>query len=240
MNAQDDERKPLRGKVIYQNVSVEGMNVINTTAETAVSTNEDGEFVINVQPKDILVFTSFNYELTSVEITDIIIDNGRLNIEVNEKITELEDVVITPENREKYLNTKSEEFAAYGKYQYEEDNRTKELVNTSMPTQAIGLQNGLNISNIAKILFKKRDKERKEENKPHLKLSEILLQVYDLEFFVLDLKIPLNKVNEFVYFMDSQPFSRDLLKKENEFLFIDYLVDSSDKFKKQIAEKSEE
>lgn len=235
VNAQNEDRKPLRGKVLYQNVSVENMNVLNVTAETAVSTNKDGEFTIDVKPEDILVFTSLNYELTSVEITDIIIDNGRLVIDVDEKITELDDVVITPENRERYLNAKSEEFAAYGAYQYEKD-ETKELVTTSLPTQVTGLQNGLNLSNIAKILFKKRDKEKEENQKPQLKLSEVLLQVYDLEFFIIDLNIPKDKVYEFIYYMDSQPFSRDLLKKENEFLFIDYLVNASNKFKKQLSE----
>lgn len=234
-----DEREPLMGKVMYRNVNIEGMNVINVTAETVQTTDENGEFAIDVKPNDMLVFTSLNYELTSVEITQTIIDNGRLVVEVNEKITELDEIVLSPEDQEKFIDAKSEEFAAYNTFSYEKDDATK-IDNPSLPTQVRGLQNGLNFANIAKLLFRKRDKDAKEEEElPQLKLSEIMLQVYDIEFFVIDLKIPQDKVQEFVYYLDSQSFSRELLKKDQEFLFVDWLVEQSKNFKEQLEEPKE-
>lgn len=236
-NAQDDGRTLLRGKVMYRNVNVPNENVINVTAETVVSTDEDGEFAIEVKVGDMLAFTSLNYDLASTEITQDILDNGRLVVEVNEKVTELDEVVITPENQGSYLNVKSEELGEYGKYTDEKDQAT-EIENTSLPIQDRGLQHGLNFVNLAKLLFKKHDSDTKnEDNTPKLKLSQILLQVYDKKFFVLDLKIPQDKIQDFVYYLDSRPFSRDLLKKNNEFQFIDFLVNESNNYRKQLADK---
>lgn len=237
-SAQKEERTLLRGKVIYRNINVANENVINVTAETIVSTDENGEFAINVQVGDVLAFTSINYELASAEITQDIIDNGRLVVEVNEKVNELEEVIITPDNPGPYLNVKSEELGEFGKYTQERDDATK-IENTSLPTQDRGLQNGLNFVNIAKLLFRKNDKDNKKEDNdtPKIPLSQVLLQVYNAEFFVLDLKIPQDKIQDFVYYLDTRPFSRDLLKKDKEFLFLDFLVNESENYRKQLQKK---
>lgn len=231
---QESDRTPLIGQVIYLNVNVPNVNVINVTAETIVTTNADGEFVTDVKIGDQLAFSSINYELTAVEITQQIIDDGRLVIEVNEKVNELEEVVVTTENKEKFLNAKSEEMSAHGKYQYERDDATQ-LNNPTLPTQVRGLQNGLNIKNLIRLLVKKRDKDD-EANKKQLALSEILQQVYSKDFFVNDLKIKEENIEEFLFYLDDQPFSRDLLKKDQEFLFVDYLVNQSKAYNSKLAD----
>ncbi|MBU2899495.1 carboxypeptidase-like regulatory domain-containing protein [Maribacter dokdonensis] len=229
--AQDDARVPLRGSVIYMNIGVPNENVINSTSEHATITNDQGQFKINVKVGDQLVFTAVNYNIKVVTITEEILANNRLVVEVNEKVTELDEVVITPEQQERFLKMRNEEFK---QHEYEIDRGT-EVENIAMSDVDRGMQDGLNFVNIFRAIFKSQDQA--EEEKPRLKVSEVLRQVYDDSFFVVDLQIPQDKINEFLYYCDARMPAKSLLKKENEFQLIDALVNHSKSFLKDLNEE---
>lgn len=217
------ERSPLRGKVMYMNISVPDLNVINIDTETATTTDENGEFMIDAGVDDVLVFTSLNYEMQSIRITAEILEKNRMVVAVDEKVTELDEVVVTPENQEKFLELKGEEFK---EVDYQTDASTR-VENEALPQSVRGMEYGLNFVNIYKALFKSRTAE--DPNKG-LAVSEVLRQVYDDEFFVNDLKIPQDSINAFLYYVDSKTPPRTLLQKEQEFQLIDYLVNRSREF----------
>ncbi len=219
--AQEDDRQLLRGQVLYRNVNVPNENVINTTAETATVTNATGQFSIRVKEGDQLAFTAVNYELEVVIITAEILKNKRLVVEVIEKVTELDEVVVSPENQKKFLEVKEEEFK---EYEYEQD-RSSEVVNIAESQQVKGMRDGINFVNIFKALTKSK-KTRDKEADP-LQVSEALRQVYDDEFFVVDLNLPQDKIDDFLYYCDSKMPPQALLKKGNEFELIDVLVTHS-------------
>src|SRR5690606_14907206 len=108
--AQSDEAKLIRGVVLYKNTPVPNENVINIDNENATVTDEKGEFLIEVRKGDKLAFTALNFELKTVEISDVIMENERMIVEVNEKITELDEVVITPENRAAWIQNQNAQF----------------------------------------------------------------------------------------------------------------------------------
>ena len=56
--SQDDYRTWIKGKVLYKNVNVSSANVINNTSQQATTTNDDGEFEIEVKLNDKLIFSS--------------------------------------------------------------------------------------------------------------------------------------------------------------------------------------
>ena len=226
--SQDDARQPLSGSVIYMNIGVPNENVINATSERATITNDQGLFRINVKVGDQIVFTAVNYNIKVVTITEEILANNRLVVEVNEKVTELDEVVITPEQQERFLEVKNQEFK---EYEYEIDRGT-EVENIAMSETDRGMQDGLNFVNIFRAIFKAQD-EAVEEG-PKLKVSEVLRQVYDDSFFVVDLNIPQDKINEFLYYCDDKMPTKSLLKKENEFQLIDALVNNSKSFLKDL------
>ncbi len=228
--SQDTDRVPLRGSVIYMDQAVPNENVINSTAERATITNDKGEFKINVKLGDQLVFTAVNYNIKVVTVTEEILANSRLVVEVNEKVTELDEVVITPDQQERFLKLKNEEFKGY---EYEID-RSTEVDNIAFAQQQVGMQNGLNIANIFRAIFKSQDES--EETGPKLLLSDVLRQVYDDQFFVVDLNIPQDKIDAFLIYCDTRINTQTLIKKENEFQLIDALVDNSKSFLKEINE----
>lgn len=220
LSAQDG-RQVLRGKVLYRGGNVPNENVINSTSETATITNDDGEFTILVKEGDQLVFTAVNYQLEVVTITPEILLNNRLVVEVTEKVTQLEGVVVTPENQEKFLEVKNEDFK---NFEYEIDRGT-EVENIAESRTVRGMQDGINFVNIFKALFRSKNQDGKEVTP--LLVSEVLRQVYDDEFFVVDLKLPQDKIDAFLLYCDDKVPSRTLLRKENEFQLIDFLVTHS-------------
>ena len=91
------ERVPIKGKLIYRNINVVAANVVNNTAQTNTITDANGEFDIDVYLNDEIIFSSVQYQIKAVKITEKILNSKRLVVSINEKITELEEVVITPE-----------------------------------------------------------------------------------------------------------------------------------------------
>nr|WP_297917265.1 hypothetical protein [uncultured Allomuricauda sp.] len=226
-----EDRQLLRGKVLYRGSNVPNENVINATAETATITTDEGEFLIGVKEGDQLVFTAVNYQLEVITITQDILKNNRLVVEVTEKVTELEGVVVSPENQEKFLEVKNEDFKGF---EYEIDRGT-EVENVAESQNVRGMRDGLNFVNIFKAMVKSRDADN-EERAP-LKVSDVLRQVYDDEFFVVDLKLPQNQINAFLLYCDDKVPSQTLLRKENEFQLIDFLVSQSKTYLAELNEK---
>lgn len=230
--AQDDGRVILRGKVLYRNVNVPNENVINTTSEFATITNENGEYQIRVKAGDELVFSALNYQIEIVKVTEEIIKNNRLVIEVNEKVTELQEVVVTPDQQERFLATKNKVLKE--KFEYEID-RSTEVENIALSQTERGLRDGLNFVGIYKALAKALKNDKAKEKAP-MKMSEVMRQVYDDQFFVLDLQVPQDKIDAFLYYCDAKMPAQSLLKKENEFALIDFLVTESKTFLRELDE----
>ncbi len=227
--AQDATRTLLRGQVLYRNVNVPNENVINITSENATITDENGQFAINVKEGDQLAFTALNYELEVVKITSEIIKRNRLVVEVNEKVTELDEVVISPENEEKFLAAESEKFK---EIEYATD-RSTEVENIARSQIERGMKDGINFVNIFKALLS-IGKNKNKETGPKLKPSEVLRHVYDDEFFVVDLKLPQDQIQGFLFYVDDEMDENSLLKKDNEFQLLDFLVNHSREYRNQI------
>jgi hypothetical protein len=224
--AQEEDRSLLRGTVLYRNSVVPNENVINTTAQKATITDEQGRFAIEVKEGDELVFMALNYQLQMVKITAEIIKNNRLVVEVTEKVTELDEVVVSPEDQEEFIRLSNEEFKGFD---YDTD-ETSEVTNIAEDPTVRGMQYGLNFVSIFKLLANAIEGDKKQEVAP-LKVSEVLRQVYDDNFFVRDLKIPQDRIDAFLLYCDNQLPPRTLLRKENEFQLIDFLVTQSEAFR---------
>ena len=228
--SQDDYRTWIKGKVLYKNVNVSSANVINNTSQQATTTNDDGEFEIEVKLDDKLIFSSVQYQIRELNITKEILQRNRIVIDVNEKVNELEEVVVTPENQEKFLDLKEEEFKRYD-YTFDKSSRVNNVINEQGK-----LVDGINFINLYR-LIRNSIKKDSNENESNYKYnpSDLLRELYDDVFFTKNLLIPNDKINEFLLYCDDNFPDRILLKKDNEFELIEFLVKQSKKFVKNIA-----
>ena len=218
------DRIPIKGRLIYSNVNVVAANVVNITAQINTITDGEGAFEIPVKTGDEVVFSSVQYMIRTVEITPEIIQKNRLIITVNEKINALEEVVITPDDAEKFLNLKEEEFKGFD---YERDKSTR-LENTIVRQGQ--LNNGLNLINVAKLIAKIVS-NKSEEEKRNLKPSEVLSYVFDISFFKSDLELRDDQIVGFLEYIDDNLPSQKLLNQSQQFQLIDYLVMQSKKYR---------
>ena len=218
------DRIPIKGRLIYRNINVVAANVVNITAQINTITDGEGAFEIPVKTGDEVVFSSVQYMIRTVEITPEIIQKNRLIITVNEKINALEEVVITPDDAEKFLNLKEEEVKGFD---YDRDKSTR-LENTIVRQGQ--LNNGLNLINVAKLIAKIIN-NKTEEEKRNLKPSEVLSYVFDTSFFKSDLELRDDEIAGFLEHIDDNLPSQKLLNQSQQFQLIDYLIMQSKKYR---------
>ncbi|MGB0199143.1 MAG: carboxypeptidase-like regulatory domain-containing protein [Flavobacteriaceae bacterium] len=226
LSAQQDYRTWLRGKVLYQDSNVVAANVLNTTSEKATITDDNGNFAIEVQLNDELIFSSVQYEIRAIVITKEILQRNRLVIDVREKITQLDEVVISPNRPEAFLNVKEEEFK---QFDYTADKSTRvenELLRQNQ------LYNGVDFVNIFKLLYKSLRPETSEDKTFDFAPSDVIRQIYPDIFFTSQLNIDPDEIELFLQYCDDRIETKDLLKRENEFQLMDFLIKQSEKFRK--------
>ena len=218
------ERELIQGKVIYRNINVPAANVINNTSQTSTITNDQGEFEIFAKEGDEIIFSSVQYIIRTVRVNDEILKNKRLIVQINQRVRELDEVVITPDDTDKFLDLKEEQFKGFD---YLADKSTK-IENILTDNRQV--VNGLNFVNIFKLLSSLVD-SKSEEEKLSILPSEALPLILEENFFTDTLKLEFFEVNDFLSQLDLDPEIKLLIIKKNQFLLIDYLLKKSDIYK---------
>jgi len=218
------DRQLIQGNVIYRNIDVPAVNVINNTSQNSTITNDQGEFEIYAMEGDEIIFSSVQYIIRTVRVNSEIIRNKRLVVQINQRIRELDEVVITPDNAEKFLDLKEEQFKGFD---YIADKSTKIQ---NVLTDDRQFVNGIDFINIFRLLSTLVD-SRSEEDKLNIRPSEALPQILDDNFFNEVLKLKSFEVSDFLLKLDSDKKLKNLLLEKNQFLLIDYLFERVDIYK---------
>ncbi len=226
-NYAQESRMILKGRLLYRNSNVIAANVVNNTAQTNTITDGEGGFEIEARVGDEIVFSSVQYRIRSMKITPEIIKNKRLVVSIEERINVLDEVVIGPENQEKFLDMKKEEFK---RVDYTQDKSTK-LINRAADDRQ--LVNGLNLVNVAKLLGGLLIKKSGQPDKK-LVPSEVLPYVFETNFFNEDLGLNTEETQGFLQRMDEKLPTQRFFKKDMEFELIDYLVKESKLYKEAV------
>ena len=223
------ERQLIKGKLLYKNTEVVAANVVNNTAQTNTITNSDGEFEIKVAEGDEIIFSSVQYLIRSVKITQEILTKNRLVVGVNENITELKEVVVTTEDKDRFLDLLEEEFKGFD---YDQDKSTR--INNKLTDDRL-ITNGIDFVNIAKLISKALSSKSNEEQMK-MKPSEVLPLVFETSFFENDLSLRNDQVVGFLEYIDAQMKTSELLKQSKQFQLIDYLINKSKMYKNILSE----
>ncbi|MAD12334.1 MAG: hypothetical protein CMC04_06410 [Flavobacteriaceae bacterium] len=218
------QRALLNGKLLYRDNNVIAANVINNSTQFNTITDSDGEFQIEVAKGDEIIFSSVEFKFKTIFITEEILNKNRLVVNITERVNILDEIVISPENTEKFLDLKEEEFKGYD---YVQDKSTK--LDNSILKQG-QLYNGINFINVAK-LISKLVLSSSEEEKKNLIPSKVLPYVFENEFFINDLGLEQEQVIDFMLYLDEKLTTNKLLQKSKQFLLIDFLYKAVEDFK---------
>lgn len=218
------QRVLLNGKLLYRNNNVIAANVINNSTQFNTITDSDGDFLIEVAKGDEIIFSSVEFKFKTIFITEEILNKNRLVVNITERVNILDEIVISPENTDKFMDLKEEEFKGFN---YVQDKSTK--LDNSILRQG-QLYNGINFINVAK-LISKLVLNTSEEEKKNLIPSKVLPYVFENEFFINDLGLEQEQVIDFMLFLDEKLPTNKLLQKSKQFLLIDFLYEAVEDFK---------
>jgi len=218
------ERELIQGKVIYRNINVPAANVINNTSQSSTITNDEGEFQIYAKQGDEIIFSSVQYIIRTVRVNEEILKNKRIIVQINQRVRELDEVVITPDDTDKFLDLKEEQFKGFD---YLADKSTKI---ENILTDNRQFVDGLNFVNIFKLLSSLVDSKSEEERLSILP-SEALPLILEENFFVNTLELEIFEVNDFLSLLDQDQEVKKLIIQKNQFLLIDYLLNKSETYK---------
>lgn len=217
-------RELIQGKVIYRNIDVPAANVINNTAQSSTITNDQGEFEIYAKEGDEIIFSSVQYIIRTVRVNKEILENKRIIVQINQRVRELDEVVITPDDTQKFLDLKEEQFKGFD---YIADKSTK-IQNVLTDNRQV--VNGLNFVNIFKLLSSIVD-AKSDEEKLNIIPSEVLPYVLEENFFSRVLELESFEIIDFLSKLDSDTEMKNLILEKNQFLIIDYLLNKADTYK---------
>ena len=217
-------RELIQGKVIYRNIDVPAANVINNTAQSSTITNDQGEFEIYAKEGDEIIFSSVQYIIRTVRVNKEILENKRIIVQINQRVRELDEIVVTPEDTQKFLDLKEEQFKGFD---YIADKSTK-IQNVLTDNRQV--VNGLNFVNIFKLLSSIVD-AKSDEEKLNIIPSEVLPYVLEENFFSGVLELKSFEINDFLSKLDSDTEMKNLILEKNQFLIIDYLLNKADTYK---------
>ncbi len=244
VNAQLIERVEVNGRIIVDSNDIEGVTVYNSSSNKGTITNTKGEFVISVRLNDVVEISALQFEKIDVKIDEKILNNKFFTVYLVEQINKLDEVIITPYDMLSgniVVDVKSVEtfnpdldaiyFGVNDIYAYEfTDDYKSEVVNTAMTPEhfRFGVDFKKILGEILKPVFKSNKNSKQKLNVPEKDLTDI----YGKEFLSNTFKIPRDKVEAFVAFVEANNFDYKMLTEDNEVILIEHLYSQSQLFLK--------
>ena len=259
--AQGIERKVLRGIVVVDSFDVEAVTVRNISSNLNAKTDIDGKFSIRARATDTLFFESPSFISQKYILTQKDFWKEELEIRLHVKITELDELVITPYTLSGNLTEDTKRIQVYGDgfavidakkiMYYEDDVRSGAPINSSLPSvfapngsnfnflaMAAGLVSLFIKPSLSKSHSKRVYEERRIKNLQSKSYSDHLFERFSHNFFVETLKIKNEDIPLFMSFSELNVYELSpLLKPENELKLIEYLIKKASEFNLQNSKK---
>jgi hypothetical protein len=259
--AQGIERKVLRGIVVVDSFDVEAVTVRNISSNLNAKTDIDGKFSIRARATDTLFFESPSFISQKYILTQKDFWKEELEIRLHVKITELDELVITPYTLSGNLIEDTKRIQVYGDgfavidakkiMHYEDDVRSGAPINSALPSvfapngsnfnflaMAAGLVSLFIKPSLSKSHSKRVYEERRIKNLQSKSYSDHLFERFSHNFFVETLKIKNEDIPLFMSFSEQNVYELSpLLKPENELKLIEYLIKKASEFNLQNSKK---
>ncbi|WP_431163439.1 hypothetical protein [Flagellimonas beolgyonensis] len=241
--AQDGE-KTLFGRVTSLDKDVVGVVVQNITSRNAVITDLDGNFSIPIQLNDTLVFSAVNFIRKTVPVTDALYRSNFIEVPMQEFVNELKEVVVRPYNLSGDLNQD------VGQLKLAKDVSAEALglpnAHQRIPTQSERMLQTATYGkfNLGMILSPPLDpiinaitgrtkmlKNRVKVDKAYATTQQVQNSYAD-SLFTNTLKIPIEKIDDFMYFCEVDENFQTLVDSEDQLKIWDFMLEKSRVYRK--------
>jgi len=249
--AQSNDRIRISGSIeVPVGDDPQGISIFNINSQEGTISNAEGKFAIAVKESDTIKVFSVQFQEFTVVIDKRVLETKTLNIYVSELVNRLPEVVVSPFDLTGQLNADVEKLEVIqmpvnidvGIPQSEFANVEnvadfgKAPKNQALAFNQTRLVNGLNFVNLFKLLLISNKKN--DISNPYSKSYETidleLRQLYNDNFFKEYFKIELENIPDFILYVDRNGLDEEMLRKGNELDLIEFLMDQSKKYKKQL------
>lgn len=248
--SQDVKRIEISGKIVVNSDDLENVTIYNTSSNRGTLTDENGKFKIDVAIFDVLEVRALQFQEFKVTIDKNVIDSKKATIFLVERVNKLNEVVILPYDLTGNLTADMESVRTFNPdldaiyfgildisaYEFPDDYKS-EVENIAVDGPGNDLRYQMDGAALVGFLLKplfKSDKEKQEKKKEEMVAltSNGLRDYYSTRFIMDNFKIPEDRIDEFVTYLETHDLDYSLLKKGKELEFIEFLNQKSAAFLK--------
>ncbi|MEM8520265.1 hypothetical protein [Flavobacterium sp. PL12] len=219
--SQTREVKEISGSITADSVSVEWVNIVNTTTEKATVSDTNGNFKLLVSVNDILILTAVNLETVRRKIVSEDLVKDFLTIKMISRSVLLKEVVVN----EATFSAESLGIIPYGQKKYSAAERKLYTA-----TSGNGIDGLLNTISGRKAMLKKEIIVEKKE-----RLLARIDVLFEDHYYLETLKIPKLYIKGFQYYcVEDVPFA-NALRAKNKALVMFLIVELAETYNEIIA-----
>ena len=244
------ENIQLEGKIHAPELESSSIHIINSSQKTGTVNNSAGLFKIKVREGDTLLFSSIQYANREVEITRAILEENFLEISLEEDVNVLAVVNLSNIKLTGNINTDLDNivvvkdlplklsFAEIQNLKFESDINDPQKAPEHLAFRQNQVGDGAGTLNIlggigmlTDLLGIKNEKKVKTYTAPIAPMSVQIRDRFNDEFFTSSLGIKESRIRDFLFFLDDQGISAQMLNDNNQLALIDLLIEQSKKYK---------
>jgi len=239
-----DFSKTLEGKVYSADGDVAATHVLNTTTKKASITDINGFFSIAVRLNDTLVFSAVQYKRKEIVVNASMLESKLLSIPLEESNIALDEVIVMPYNLTGDLERDMRNMDvdpivsasslglpnAHVKPMMQSERLLKEA---SMGPMHIGMLTSVPFNPLINAISgrTKMLKERVARDIKYTKSQQLRTQFAD-SLFVLQLKIPKEKIDDFLYYCEVDARFNAVVDTQDLFSIWDFIRQKSVLYRK--------
>ena len=226
---QNENRKSLHGQFINASFAVDNGYVFNLNSKTRTFISNQGFFDILAKVKDTLLVSSSSFKSKKIVIQDKDFSTPLFVVSLETQTTLLKEVIVKRKAQIKPIVGNTQGIVDL---QFFDDVKSSP-VNRTMPSDG-SIENGMDFVRIYKMVSKlfKNDSAKKTDLNPNVDFSEVVAKGIDKYFFANTLQLKNEEIGLFLDYCENDPKSKSLLKQEDEFLLIDFLITKNEEFKR--------
>nr|WP_315206676.1 hypothetical protein [uncultured Flavobacterium sp.] len=226
---QNENRKSLHGQFTNETAIVDNGYVFNLNSKTKTFISDQGFFDILAKAKDTLLVSSPSFKSKKIVIQDKDFSKPLFIVNLETQTTLLKEVIVKRKAEIKPITGNSQGIVDLQFF----DDAKSSPVNRTMPSDG-SIENGMDFVRVFKMVSKlfKNDSARKADLNSNVDFSDVVSKGIDKYFFINTLKLKSEEIGLFLDYCENDPKSKSLLKQEDEFLLIDFLITKNEEFKR--------
>lgn len=227
--SQNENRKSLHGQFINRSTSVDNGYVYNLNSKTRTFISDQGFFDVLAKAKDTLLVSSPSFKSKKIVIQDKDFSKPLFAVNLEAQTTLLKEVIVKRKAEIKPITGGSQGIVDLQFF----DDAKSSPVNRTVPSDGT-IENGMDFVRIYKMVSKlfRNGSVKKTDLNSALDFSDVVSKGIDTYFFTNTLKLKNEEIGLFLEYCENDPKSKSLIKQEDEFLLIDFLITKNEEFKR--------